>query len=639
MWFATCINFFLLCFVFVFTENIFFEMTNLWSRAVRFAESCNPLPFLRGLIAVFTLRFFLFVSVVYFAVKGFAFRALTNVELPYFKNKLGVSGDDYQKFYNITMMSFAVKPLIGAISDNLPIFGYRKRFYLVLWPVLGAAGVVVVTFLTSDSGNGPIAAALLLLALMSVAAMDLLCEGKYSELMAANPTTGSRIVTWIWACYMVGGIIAAAAGGPLADIGDTRTIFWMCLPFLALPVIPALLGWVPETRQQSSSCCLCLQRPEHLSSSDVEKPLNPEHEDATTRQRWKIVALSIATSAAAIGTIVVSLFGSDTTLIAYIAPVCTVLFTASFFILPPVAAKANLYMFLKEFLYLQINGPVDYFYTASENCVPGGPQFDFTYFQTYANIVTNVAGIVAVMLFQRFLSGSKFRSVFWFTTILKISASLVDIVLVNRWNVPAGVSDKVLYMFGDAFVYQAAMMIDFMPASVLVSRVCPEGLESTMFALLAGFSNFGQNLGRSVGYVVAGTMNIKTVVPCNFDNLYLLIAIGHMLTPLLLLPLAIVLVPDEYMQPCEDEGPAVDTGIGGNTGDGTDDRQGSNETAARRSTVATQRRSRAARGSTMSYGATSEVEVFYDLEDENEAVLRRRSHVVHALRASLALRQ
>ena len=40
--------------------------------------------------------------------------------------------------------------------------------------------------------------------------------------------------------------------------------------------------------------------------------------------------------------------------------------------------------------------------------------------------------------------------------------------------------------------YQACYMLNFMPAVVLTSKVCPENMEATVYALLAGFQNFGQ---------------------------------------------------------------------------------------------------------------------------------------------------
>jgi folate/biopterin transporter len=640
----------------------------------------DPRPFVNLLVDAFTGRFLLFVSVVYFAVKGFAFRALMNVELPYFKNYLNISGDTYQTYYNVTMMSFAVKPLVGVISDNLPIFGYRKRFYVVLYCAIGGAAVAVATQVDPSPSSGSLAAGLLFAAMLGVAATDLLCEGKYSEIMAQRPEVGSRLVSWIWGCYTIGGIVAAGVGGPLADLGDSTKILWITFPFFMLPVIPALLGWIPEAKV--NQCCMMCddESSEELTGEErtlleasakklaseqppsLGVPQTLEAQHVTVLHKSRIVTLSVATSVAAIGTILVSLYGTNVDTIIYNASVVSALFLGSFLVLPPAAAKANLFMFLKEFLYLQINGSIDYFYTADEACVPGGPNFGYTFYQTYAMLATNVACMLAVIFFQKFLSGTRFRMVFWLTTLLKITVSLVDIVMVNRWNKDVGISDEITYMLGDAFMYQATTMIDFMPAAVLMSRLCPLGLESTMFALLAGFSNFGQNLGRSVGVVLAEHLDVRTVAPCNFDKLYLLIGIGHMLMPALLLPLSILLISDEPMQKDDDD--QTQRRHATDTEDRTDEAQplyqegysaatspttgkgpdfSLRAPSAIRSSRAPTRSSSRRRSVRFSMYGGDEIEVFYEIEDEligeGAGVRRRRSTAANALRASLGLRQ
>ena len=96
--------------------------------------------------------------------------------------------------------------------------------------------------------------------------------------------------------------------------------------------------------------------------------------------------------------------------------------------------------------------------------------------------------------------------------------------------------------------------MDFMPAVVLTSKVCPKGLESTVYALLAGFQNMGQNVSQSIGAFMISSMGVRTLCEpkleagetcdCNFDNLPSLLFICHMVLPLLTIPLTWVLIPD-----------------------------------------------------------------------------------------------
>ena len=59
------------------------------------------------------------------------------------------------------------------------------------------------------------------------------------------------------------------------------------------------------------------------------------------------------------------------------------------------------------------------------------------------------------------MSKWKFRTVFWSTTLLRVAASLVDVVIVKRWNVHAlGISDKAMFMLGYNIVYSVSYMME-----------------------------------------------------------------------------------------------------------------------------------------------------------------------------------
>lgn len=84
---------------------------------------------------------------------------------------------------------------------------------------------------------------------------------------------------------------------------------------------------------------------------------------------------------------------------------------------------------------------------------------------------------------------------------------------------------------------------------VLTSKLCPIGVESTVYALLAGFSNFGRSVGSSLGVLALDIAGIKTPREgaCNFDNLALLLVVSHVVLPLLTVPLTFVLIPNAKM--------------------------------------------------------------------------------------------
>ena len=65
-------------------------------------------------------------------------------------------------------------------------------------------------------------------------------------------------------------------------------------------------------------------------------------------------------------------------------------------------AHSNLYMFLSAATYIQLSS-LDIFYTGSENCIAGGPQFPSKYYITYAGTMQSFFGLIGVSLFQVWL--------------------------------------------------------------------------------------------------------------------------------------------------------------------------------------------------------------------------------------------
>eukprot|EP01051_Picozoa_sp_SAG22_P007058 SAG22_NODE_484_length_9912_cov_23.425150_8_plen_262_part_00 len=210
--------------------------------------------------------------------------------------------------------------------------------------------------------------------------------------------------------------------------------------------------------------------------------------------------------------------------------------------------------------------------------MPDGPNFSYTFYVTWANVLGSCMAIAGVAFFQRTMSGWDFRPVFWITTVVKCTASFIDIIIVNRWNRAIGMPDQLTYLLGDAIVFQLCATLDFMPAVVLTSKLCPKNVESTVYALLAGFQNFGTQVSRTAGVAMLGWFSIRAEpgevgTPeegCDFSGLPMLLFVAHFCLPLLTVPLTFVLIPDANMR----DDLTVVEGIHGNPaasgGDGKD---------------------------------------------------------------------
>jgi hypothetical protein len=358
-----------------------------------------------------------------FAVKGSLGTFIGLGQLPYYR-EMGVPAAQYQIYGSIATTPWSMKALWGTLSDSLPIFGYPKGGYIVVLSCVGVASFAVLASVEIDLPQAQIAAMMFFSANVMVSMVDLLCQGAYAAAMVAHPSTSSALVSWVWGQYHVGALMASTLVGPLADAVNPRIIFWIALPLAAQMIIPTCLGYLGEERlPRGQRCC-------HVEKEKV-------------KSQPRLFFLAVVMAVAALGMASVNLWGTQLMQSIYALSASICLCTLAFFCLGPTLAKANLYMFLTNALYVSTDGALDYFYTADEDCVPGGPQFSYTYYVTWANVVGSCCAIAGVAIFQRTMSDWNFRPVFWVTTVVKVCAAMIDIVIVNRWNIAIGIPDEV----------------------------------------------------------------------------------------------------------------------------------------------------------------------------------------------------
>ncbi|GJN23040.1 hypothetical protein PR202_gb10656 [Eleusine coracana subsp. coracana] len=122
---------------------------------------------------------------------------------------------------------------------------------------------------------------------------------------------------------------------------------------------------------------------------------------------------------------------------------------------------------------------------------------------------------------------------------LRIMQLWNSVLLVTGLNRELGISDE-WFTLGDSLIITVLGQASFMPVLVLAAKLCPPGVEATLFATLMSISNAG---GVAGGLVGAGLTQLLGVTRDDFGNLALLIAVSN-LSSLLPLPL-LNLLPDE----------------------------------------------------------------------------------------------
>jgi len=522
--------------------------------------------YMRKMIIIYGWPLVFMIISVMFGVKGAMIGLVGSSGLPYAQKYLKLTAIEMQKYGIVASFPWTVKPLIGMISDGFPIFGYNKRWYIAASSLVGSCAIYFVATYKFDRSNGLYYIAGLTLINAQVAIADLLTEGKYAEAMRYNPNHSASMVSYVWGNITLGGILATVLSYIALKDENYHLLFWMALPFAVQCFLTSASGLLPELKVKRTKNGEVVvddgedddedDEVDAMGVGDAKKSVTFADEDEETkkanRQKRSMNMMAILMGVICVIIAGIQIVGLDESTILSITLIsCVLLSMLIFFFLPRQLAKATFFLFITSVLSVSFGGAMTYWFTVDEKCNPGGPHFDYVYFTVYTSIVGQCSGIIGIWLFNIFFSKGSLRKAFWISSMISSLGSFFDYAIVKRWNVDyLSIPDKAFYMFGDAVLESIVGMMAYMPSVVLIAKMCPKNLETTMFAILASFANLGGSLSGSFGTFAMDYAGIKTDLTsgsCNWDNLPNLILVCGICMPLLAIPLTFIFVPNILM--------------------------------------------------------------------------------------------
>jgi folate/biopterin transporter len=372
----------------------------------------------------------------------------------FLKDDLGLGPAQVSALMGIAAVPWMIKPLFGFISDGLPIFGYRRRPYLILSGLLGAGAWVAMATIVHSAWQVTAAIAL---SSLSVAVSDVIVDSLVVERARKESVSDAGSLQSVcWGASAVGGLITAYFSGFLLEHFSTQTVFAITATF---PLIISLVaGLIDEARVDlSHDLDVVWQQVKQLRGAVTQKSI------------WLPTAFLFIWQAT------------------------------------PTAESAF------------------FFFTTNEL----GFQPEFL---GRVRLVTSVASLLGVWMFQRFFRTVPFRVFFGWTTVISAVLGMTTLLLVTHTNRSLGIDDH-WFSLGDSLILTVMGQIAYMPVLVLAARLCPPGVEATLFALLMSVTNLASLLSYEFG---AGLMHWLGVTETNFERLWLLVVITNLST---LLPL------------------------------------------------------------------------------------------------------
>lgn len=376
----------------------------------------------------------------------------------FLKDELGLSPAEVSALMGIAALPWIVKPLFGFMSDGLPIFGYRRRPYLILSGIFGAVAWIGMATVVNTGWQ---ATALMLLSSLSVAVSDVIVDSLVVERAREESLSNAgSLQSLCWGSSAIGGLITAYLSGSLLEHFSTQTVFLMTATFP--PIVSAVAWLIAEERVGEDSIGL-------------------------GKVKEQVIQLKGAIAQKAIW-----------------------LPTAFLFIWQATPSSDSAF----------------FYFTTNE--LGFHPEF-----LGKVRLVTSLASLVGIWLFQRFFKTIPFRRIFWWSTLLSATLGMTTLLLVTHTNRAIGIDDH-WFSIGDSLILTVMGQIAYMPVLVLAARLCPPGVEATLFALLMSVTNLAGLLSYEEGALL---MHLLGVTESNFDQLWLLVVITNLTT---LLPLIFI---------------------------------------------------------------------------------------------------
>jgi folate/biopterin transporter len=388
----------------------------------------------------------------------------------FLKDELGLSPAQVAALMGIAALPWVIKPVFGFLSDGLPIFGYRRRPYLILAGLLGTGCWLAMATVVNSAWAATLAIALNSL---SVAVSDVIVDSLVVERARRESLEqAGSLQSLSWGASAVGGLLTAYLSGFLLQQFSTRVVFGITAIF---PLIVTLVaGLVSEARVDHASEWSAVQQ--------------------QVKELWRAAT-----------------------------------------------RRAILLPTLFVFIWQATPTADSAFFFFTTNDLGFQPEF-----LGRVRLVTSVASLVGIWLFQRFFRQVPFRTIFAWTTVISAALGMTALLLVTHANRALGIDDY-WFSLGDSLILTVMGQIAFMPVLVLAARLCPTGVEATFFALLMSVFNLAGMVSHELG---AGLTYLLGVTETNFDNLWLLVILTNVTTllPLLFirwLPRGDVELPDE----------------------------------------------------------------------------------------------
>lgn len=422
-----------------------------------------------------------------------------------YKDVFGLSPATVSSLISFTYIPWFLKLFYGFISDSFPIFGYRRKPYLVIFTFVNIASLFGLAFIQF---NIYFFVSLIVLYQIASAFINMLAEALIIETSRKQAKKGqNKTAHNVFLFFFIrsfGYLLTSFCSGALIEVLDIKFIFILTTVFPILILIAA-----------------CTLNEKKVNILKQKKGLN------MTKEKLSQIYRNLNIS-------------------------------------PLEEKKINKNITLKgQFILLkemikQPNFCKTAIYTLIYSLTPG---YSTVLFFFYTNdlgfspiqmgnikMIYGIAVIIGMIIFRLFLQKVQFKKIMMISICLDILFNLNMILLIKHINRSLNIPDIVYVLISESFLNSTSEIMT-MPLLILVCNVCPKNVEGTLYALFMGIMNLGYFIAAQGGALIVKLLGVSEK---NFTNLPICVIITCAFLVLTFF-FSLIINDKKYHNPFQDE--------------------------------------------------------------------------------------
>lgn len=385
----------------------------------------------------------------FYLMLGFIFQFPSVAMRFWLIEKVKLSPAQLMAMGGLASIPWCLKPIYGFISDSFPIFGYRRKPYIMIGCWLTTLAYWCLPWYADDM---EMVCFWMFLSSLGTCISDVVCDS-ILVVHARNESkedTGT-IQSWCWGLRSAGGLLASATGGiAYNSIGGE--------------LVQVVTGFFPLIIS-----ILFLAINEH--------PV--EVKNTSAKKTFKTLIYSFKS---------------------------------------PDIWKPALFLFLTA-VTPGFGAVTSYYF---ENVL----KFSAIQF-SILDVTSYITSIIGTIIYKKWLTRVSFRKIFFVTLSVAWVLKWSYISIVTGFNESIGISNMVLAM-GDSIILSLLGQFILLPSVVLAAKICPDGVEGSLYATLMSISNLAGVISSEWGSVFANMYGVnrnhfgnfwKLIVLCNLIDL------------------------------------------------------------------------------------------------------------------------